>query len=156
MKRFVAAALAFSMLGSPLAMADQPPPPPGQWHGEGRPPPPPPGYRHGGPDHHDQYRHNSEYYHHNSEYYHHDAEYYHHHPYDHGRPPPPPPRYGWGRGYRVPPGHHYYPVNDWHRYRGLYAPPPGQQWVQYNNQFYLVAITSGIIGAVIGAAAASQ
>lgn len=142
MKRFVVAAVAFSMLGSPLAMADQPPPPPGQWHGQGRPPPPP-AYRHGGPDHQNHYQHNSEYYHHNA--------------YNHGRPPPPPPpRYGWGRGYHVPPGHHYYPVNNWHRYHGLYAPPPGQQWVQYNNQFYLVAITSGIIGAVIGAAAASQ
>jgi Ni/Co efflux regulator RcnB len=55
----------------------------------------------------------------------------------------------------VPPGQRRV-IGDWHQHRGLYAPPPGQQWVYYNNQYILVAITSGIIGAVLGAAAASQ
>ncbi|GAB0113676.1 RcnB family protein [Acidisoma sp. C75] len=163
MKRVISAALAFSLLGGPLALAQQPPPPPppGQWHGgPGGPPgpggphgpggPPPPGGWHGappGPPGYQQER----------GYDHRDAHWDHDHGYEHGRPPPPPgPRYGWGRGERIPPGQRYAVVHDWHHYRGLYPPPPGQQWVQYNNQFYLVAIASGLIGAILGAAAASQ
>jgi Ni/Co efflux regulator RcnB len=63
----------------------------------------------------------------------------------------------WHRGdhFNVPPGQRQV-VSDWHSHRGLYAPPPGQEWVQYNNQYMLVAVTSGIIGAILGAVAASQ
>lgn len=36
--------------------------------------------------------------------------------------------------------------------RGLYAPPRGQQWVQSGNDAVLIALASGLIGAVIGGA----
>jgi len=64
---------------------------------------------------------------------------------------------GWHRGdhFNVPPGQRHV-VTDWHHHHGLYAPPPGEQWVLYNNQYMLVAITSGVIGAVLGAAAAGS
>lgn len=39
-----------------------------------------------------------------------------------------------------------------YRGRGLYAPPRGYRWVRSNNDAVLVAITSGLIGAVIGGA----
>ena len=47
-----------------------------------------------------------------------------------------------------------YRVVDWRRYRGrrLYAPPRGYHWVRSGNDAVLVAITSGLIGAVIGGA----
>jgi Ni/Co efflux regulator RcnB len=38
-----------------------------------------------------------------------------------------------------------YYVNDWRAYNGLYAPPHGQQWVNVDGQFLLVALTSGLI-----------
>lgn len=34
--------------------------------------------------------------------------------------------------------------------RGLYAPPQGYQWVQSGNDAVLVAVASGLIGAVLG------
>ncbi|PCD04599.1 hypothetical protein COC42_00815 [Sphingomonas spermidinifaciens] len=37
-----------------------------------------------------------------------------------------------------------------YRGRGLYAPPRGYQWVQSGNDAVLVALASGLIGAVIG------
>ena len=39
-----------------------------------------------------------------------------------------------------------------YRQRGLYAPPRGYQWVQSGNDAVLVALASGLIGAVIGGA----
>lgn len=39
-----------------------------------------------------------------------------------------------------------------YRNRGVYAPPRGYQWVQSGNDAVLVAIASGVIGAVIGGA----
>jgi Ni/Co efflux regulator RcnB len=153
MKRFLMVTVAAAMLASPVgAFAQNGPPPPPQGHGGpgggpggrppgGRPPGPPggpgmhgPGGAPGRP------------------------------PGPPGRPPGPPGNMGmrgpgpggWHRGdrFNVPPGQRR-AVNDWHRHRGLYAPPPGQQWVYYNNQYMLVAITSGIIGAILGAAAAN-
>lgn len=43
---------------------------------------------------------------------------------------------------------------DYRQYRGrhLYAPPRGYQWVQSGNDAVLVAITSGLIGAVLSGA----
>lgn len=43
---------------------------------------------------------------------------------------------------------------DWRNYRGrrLYAPPRGYHWVRSGNDAVLVAITSGLIGAVIAGA----
>ena len=84
---------------------------------------------------------------------------YRHQPgYNHTPPPlPHPARATAGAGaIGFGPANHYYAGNNWHHYRALYPPPPGQQWVNYNNQFYLVAIARRLIGAVIGAAAASQ
>ncbi|HTG38346.1 RcnB family protein [Sphingomonas sp.] len=39
-----------------------------------------------------------------------------------------------------------------YRNRGVYAPPRGYQWVQSGNDAVLVALASGLIGAVIGGA----
>ena len=39
-----------------------------------------------------------------------------------------------------------------YRGRGLYTPPRGYQWVQSGNDAVLVALASGLIGAVIGGA----
>ena len=43
---------------------------------------------------------------------------------------------------------------DWRQYRGrrLYAPPRGYQWVRSGNDAVLIAVTSGIIGAVLAGA----
>lgn len=151
MKRLLSATIAFSMLASPMALAQQGPPPPpqqgqgpqngqgpqqghgqgyghGQGHAQG-----PNGQAHNGPGDHG---------------------------YNHHQPPPPPvhhgnPGYGWRQGERMPPGQRQV-IHDWHHHPGLYAPPPGHEWVQYNNQYFLVAVTSGVIGAILGAAAASQ
>lgn len=39
-----------------------------------------------------------------------------------------------------------------YRQRGLYAPPRGYQWAQSGNDAILIAVTSGLIGAVLGGA----
>nr|WP_220790408.1 RcnB family protein [Gluconacetobacter takamatsuzukensis] len=56
----------------------------------------------------------------------------------------------WRRGDRYDgPRSGMWAVQDWRRYRGLYAPPPGYYWVQYGNQFLLTALATGIISSVI-------
>lgn len=73
--------------------------------------------------------------------------------------------YGWnnGRGnyHRWAKGQRFdrryaqnYRVVDYRQYRqrGLYAPPRGYQWAQSGNDAVLIAITSGLIGAVLGGA----
>lgn len=61
----------------------------------------------------------------------------------------------WHRGERFDRRHaaNYRQV-DWRQYRGrhLYAPPRGYRWVQSGNDALLVAVASGVIGAVIGGA----
>ncbi|MDJ0277458.1 RcnB family protein [Sphingomonas sp. 2R-10] len=42
-----------------------------------------------------------------------------------------------------------------YRQRGVYAPPRGYQWVRSGNDAVLIAIASGVIGAVIGGAIAN-
>ncbi|MFV0625365.1 RcnB family protein [Sphingomonas sp. ac-8] len=44
---------------------------------------------------------------------------------------------------------------DYRGHGGLYAPPRGYQWVQSGNDAVLVALASGLIGAVIGGALAN-
>ncbi|MBB3910590.1 RcnB family protein [Sphingomonas desiccabilis] len=44
---------------------------------------------------------------------------------------------------------------DYRRSGRLYAPPSGYQWVQSGNDAVLVALASGLIGAVIGGALAN-
>ena len=60
----------------------------------------------------------------------------------------------WVRGqrfdYRYAPN--YRVVNDYRYNHRLYAPPRGYHWVQSGNDAVLVALTSGLIGAVIGGA----
>ena len=57
--------------------------------------------------------------------------------------------YGWRVGQRFSPyGHNHYIVNDWYRYR-LHRPPYGYHWVRVNNDFLLVAITSGLIAELL-------
>lgn len=59
----------------------------------------------------------------------------------------------WAKGQRFDrrQATNYRVVNNYRDYR-LSAPPRGYQWVRSNNDAVLVAITSGIIGAVIGGA----
>ncbi|BAV64281.1 RcnB family protein [Sphingobium cloacae] len=59
----------------------------------------------------------------------------------------------WTKGQRFDRRHaaHYRVVNNYRDYR-LSAPPRGYQWVRSGNDAVLIAITSGIIGAVIGGA----
>ena len=64
----------------------------------------------------------------------------------------PAPRH-WARGQRF--DHRYatnYRVVDNYRDYGLQAPPYGYQWEQSGNDAVLVALASGLIGAVIGGA----
>ncbi len=42
-----------------------------------------------------------------------------------------------------------YQVVDYHRYRGLRAPPRGYRYVRSGNDAVLVGITTGVIAAVI-------
>lgn len=51
------------------------------------------------------------------------------------------------RGSYLPPSYRsraYY-VNDWQRHPGLYAPAYGQQWVNVDGEFLLVALATGLI-----------
>jgi len=54
--------------------------------------------------------------------------------------------YRQARNYRV--------INDWRAYRAhrLYAPPRGYHWVRSGNDAVLVAVTGGLIGAVLAGA----
>jgi Ni/Co efflux regulator RcnB len=58
---------------------------------------------------------------------------------------------GWAKGQRFDRRYatHYRVINDPRAYR-LYNAPRGYHWVRSGNDAVLVAITSGIIGAVIG------
>uniref|UniRef100_UPI0035C963C0 RcnB family protein n=1 Tax=uncultured Sphingomonas sp. TaxID=158754 RepID=UPI0035C963C0 len=62
----------------------------------------------------------------------------------------------WARGQRFDRryANNYQEIRDWHQYRGrrLYAPPRGYHWVRSGNDAVLVAITGGLIGAVLGGA----
>jgi len=62
----------------------------------------------------------------------------------------------WRRGERFDYRHapHYRVINDWRGYRGrhLYAPPRGYHWVRSGNDAVLVAVTGGLIGAVLAGA----
>ena len=65
------------------------------------------------------------------------------------------PRYRtWARGqrfdYRYAPN--YRVVTNYRSYHRLYAPPRGYHWVRSGNDAVLVALTGGLIGAVIGGA----
>jgi Ni/Co efflux regulator RcnB len=75
-------------------------------------------------------------------------------------PPPPhpepqhdaygPPHGGWHEG------DHYNGERetvDWHQHH-LHQPPPGYEWVQSDNQFVLIAVTTGIIASIIASSAA--
>lgn len=57
----------------------------------------------------------------------------------------------WGKGQRFDNRYaqNYRVVNDYRNYH-LNAPPRGYHWVRSGNDAVLVAITSGLIGAVIG------
>lgn len=59
----------------------------------------------------------------------------------------------WAKGQRFDrrQAANYRVINNYRGYR-LNAPPRGYQWVQSGNDAVLIAITSGIIGAVIGGA----
>lgn len=54
----------------------------------------------------------------------------------------------WQNGGHYYGGRHVVNRGDWNRYH-LRQPPHGYEWVQDGNQFVLIAITSGIIAAVI-------
>lgn len=54
----------------------------------------------------------------------------------------------WKRGQRYSDWRRHQPVRDYHRY-GLKRPGPGQEWIRVGNDYLLVGIASGIIGAMI-------
>ena len=56
----------------------------------------------------------------------------------------------WKRGERYSNWRHHQPVRDYHRY-GLKRPGPGQEWIRVGNDYLLVGIASGLIGAMIAA-----
>ena len=62
----------------------------------------------------------------------------------------------WNRGQRFDRRYaqNYTEIRDWHQYRGrrLYAPPRGYHWVRSGNDAVLVAVTGGLIGAVLAGA----
>jgi Ni/Co efflux regulator RcnB len=59
----------------------------------------------------------------------------------------------WARGQRFDRRYatNYRVINDYRSYR-LSAPPRGYQWVRSGNDAVMVAIASGLIGAVVGSA----
>jgi len=111
MKKLILAAVAASLLASPLAIAPASAEP--QRHDNGWHKPAP------RPDHHSQWR-------------------------------------KWNKGQRFDSRYaqNYREVNNWQQYRGrrLYAPPRGYHWVRSGNDAVLVAVTGGLIGAVIAGA----
>ncbi len=70
---------------------------------------------------------------------------YHHEDYHHG---PSGPHGQWARGDHFNGTRRVIPHGDWNRYH-LHTPPPGYEWVNYNGQFIMIAITSGIIASII-------
>ncbi len=62
----------------------------------------------------------------------------------------------WNKGQRFDRRYaqNYSEIRDWHQYRGrrLYAPPRGYHWVRSGNDAVLVAVTGGLIGAVLAGA----
>ena len=62
----------------------------------------------------------------------------------------------WNKGQRFDrrDAQNYQEIRDWRQYRGrrLYAPPRGYHWVRSGNDAVLVALTGGLIGAVLGGA----
>ena len=56
----------------------------------------------------------------------------------------------WKRGQRVPDWKRHGAVRDWKRH-GLHRPGRGQQWIKVGNDYLLIGIASGIIGAMIAA-----
>jgi Ni/Co efflux regulator RcnB len=62
----------------------------------------------------------------------------------------------WAKGQRFDSRYaqNYGVINNWQSYRGrhLYAPPRGYHWVRSGNDAVLVAITGGLIGAVLAGA----
>ncbi|MEG3143906.1 RcnB family protein [Sphingomonas sp. RT2P30] len=62
----------------------------------------------------------------------------------------------WRKGQRFDrrQARHYQVINNWRGYRGrhLYAPPRGYRWVRSDNDAVLVAISGGLIGAVLAGA----
>jgi Ni/Co efflux regulator RcnB len=56
----------------------------------------------------------------------------------------------WSRGDRLSAAQRRHVIRDY-RHAGLKAPARGQQWVQVDNDFVLIGITSGIIAGIIAA-----
>jgi Ni/Co efflux regulator RcnB len=61
------------------------------------------------------------------------------------------------KGKRLPSNYkrHYVDSRDYHRLH-LKTPPRGYRWVKEGNTYMMIAITSGVIGAILGAIAASH
>ncbi|MES2020429.1 MAG: RcnB family protein [Pseudomonadota bacterium] len=68
----------------------------------------------------------------------------------------PEPGRRWARGQRFDRRYatNYREISDWRQYRGrrLYAPPRGYHWVRSGNDAVLVALSGGVIGAVLAGA----
>lgn len=57
----------------------------------------------------------------------------------------------WRRGERLPPNYRSHRVSDWQRYH-LRRPPAGHYWTRVDNNYVLVAATTGLIASIIAAA----
>lgn len=72
------------------------------------------------------------------------------------RAAPAPARHRWAKGQRFDRRYaqNYRDIPNWQQYRGrrLYAPPRGYRWVRSDNDAVLVAISGGVIGAVLSGA----
>ncbi len=55
----------------------------------------------------------------------------------------------WGRGQRLPSNYRTTRYRVDYRSHHLRAPPRGYQWVQVNNDYLLVALTTGLISQII-------
>ena len=58
----------------------------------------------------------------------------------------------WARGDHFNGARRVVPHDEWDRYH-LHRPPPGYEWVNYNGQFLMIAISSGIIASIIAGSA---
>lgn len=59
-------------------------------------------------------------------------------------------RHHWSKGRPLPAQYRRHVVNDYRHYH-LRKPPRGYHWVQVDNEFLLIGITSGIISSIIAA-----
>lgn len=74
----------------------------------------------------------------------------HGHDHDQKGPPPGKAKGHWKNGDMLPPQNRGQYVSDYAKH-GLKPPPPGHQWRRVDDDFVLIAVTTGVIASVIAA-----